>query len=272
MAALQTIIAQKANITGSAFASDPLAGAGTDSLVVAAFQQGRARLIDFWGICSDAKYEVQVRSSRMHDNSHGIRFAGTPVAPGAVTTNGANLLMPDYLSQDLYSGDTLTVEVLGTAADDAVFALNILYDQLQPSNVQFIDLPTLKSRMVNLVGIEVAPTASGTPGAYGTARAFNADDDRLKADVSYAILGLTTDVPFVAAQIQGYDFGNFRIGIPGVPKPEVTGQWFIDLSVREGIPLIPVLNANNRGSTTVTVIDAEASTAPKIDFLLAELR
>src|SRR5438067_4894845 len=269
MAALQTVIMAKANITGGAF--EALSGQSGDTASVASAGVSPIQLIDVWGISSDAAFEFDIRSTLLHDNTRGIRLAGTPLAPGAVTANGCQILWPWNLAQKLTPGDTLTVEVNGTNADDAVLALNILYSQLSVASARFIDVNTLRSRMVNLLGIKVAPTASGTAGAYGTARAFNADDDRLRANTDYAILGLTTTIPFVSAQLQGYDFGNFRIGIPGYPYPERTSPWFVELSLREGLPLVPVFNSNNKASTTVTVIDGEASTAPVIDFVLAQL-
>lgn len=270
MAALQTIIAAKAGITGGAF--EALSGQGGDTLSIASAGTGPISLVDIWGIASSNAFEFDVRSSLLHDNVRGLRMAGTPLAPGVDTANGAFILMPWNTRQSLVAGDTLIAEVNGTAGNDAVLALNVLYNQLQPANARFISPAELNTRMVNLLGIKVAPTASATKGAYGTARAFNADDDRLRANTDYAILGLTTTIPFVSAQLQGYDFGNFRIGVPGFPLPHLTGQWFVELSERENLPLVPVFNSNNKASTTVTVIDAEASTAPVIDFWLAQLR
>lgn len=270
MAALQTLIAAKANITGGAF--EALSGQGGDTLQIASAGTGPVNLIDVWGISSDAAYEFDIRSSLLHDNVRGYRVAGTPLAPGAVTANGCQILMPWSQKMALTPGDTLTVEVNGTAADDAVLALNVLYSQLQTAQARLITPAELEARRVTLLGIKVAPTASGTPGAYGTARAVNADDDRLRANTDYAILGLTSTIPFVSAQIQGYDFGNMRLGCPGLPAPQITSEWFALISARENVPLIPVFNSNNKGSTTVTVIDGEASTAPVIDLVLAQLR
>src|SRR5436190_2406916 len=241
MAALQTVIMAKANITGGAF--EALSGQSGDTASIASAGTGPINLIDAWGISSDAAYEFDIRSTLLHDNVRGYRVAGTPVAPGAVTANGCQILFPWSQKLALVAGDTLTVEVNGTAADDAVLALNVLYSQLQPAQARFISPSELETRRVTLLGIKVAPTASGTAGAYGTARAFNADDDRLRANTDYAILGLTTTIPFVSAQIQGYDFGNFRIGCPAFPYPHVTSEWFPLISQRENLPLIPVFNS-----------------------------
>jgi hypothetical protein len=270
MAILQTVIAAKANITGGAF--EALAGQGGDTLTVAYFTQGNAWLIDAYGINSANAFEFDIRSPRLHDPTRGIRIAGTPVAPGAAGANGCYLLTPWSFRQQLYPGDTLTVEVNATATNNAVLALNILYDSLQPTNVNFLSPAQVRSQIANLVSFRVNPTASGTAGAYGTARALSADDPRMIAGKKYALLGMETSIPIVSAQVQGPDTGNYRIGIPGFPNPQIGAEWLVQLSERENLPFIPVIDALNAGNTTVTVIDAAASTAPVLDLWFAELR
>src|ERR671937_327107 len=99
MAALQTIIGAKANITGGAF--EALTGQGGDTFSVASAGTGPVNLIDVWGIASSHAFEFDIRSSLLHDPTRGIRFAGTPLAPGVDTANGAQLLMPWDMSQPL---------------------------------------------------------------------------------------------------------------------------------------------------------------------------
>lgn len=124
---------------------------------------------------------------------------------------------------------------------------------------------------MTLLGIKVAPTASGTPGAYGTARAFNADDDRLHANTWYALLGWSVQIAVTTVSLIGPDWGGQRIGGPGGVLNEASNTWFLDQSQKWNRPLIPCFNSNNKGNILVAVADVTANTSPKIDFSLVEL-
>lgn len=269
-AALHCLTASKANITGGAFES--LSAAGGDSLSLFSFPSGsRAFLLTAWGIDSDSAAEFDIRSPRLHDNVRGIRVGTTPLAPGAVTANGAQLLLPRYCKQPLYSSDTLIEEVNGTAADDAILSQLIYYENLSGIDANLATWQEIAGRIVNIVGIKVAPTASATPGTFGATTALNASDDRLQADLFYALLGYTSTVPFTTLRVKGPDTGNLGVGGPGMIDGNITADWFITLSQRYQLPLIPIIAANNRGTTSIDIVDGEANTAPVVDLILAEL-
>lgn len=269
-AALQTVTASKAAITGGSFES--LSAAGGDSLTVFAFDSpASAWLLSAWGISSDAKYEFDIRSPRLHDNVRGIRLAGSPLFPGAVTANGCSILLPRYAKQPLYSADPLIAEVNGTAADDAVLSWAVYYENLRGIQANLVTWEEIQARIVNYVGIKVAPTASATPGTFGATVALNSTETRLQADISYALLGATADTPFVTCRVKGPDTGNLGIGIPMGGFSEISCQWFIELAKAHNMPLIPVIQANNQGSTNIDIVDGEASTAPVVDLVFAEL-
>lgn len=269
-AALQVLTASKANITGGAF--EALSAAGGDSLSIFSFPSGsRAWLLTAWAIDSDSAAEFDIRSPRLHDNVRGIRMATTPLSPGAVTANGAQILLPRYVKQPLYSADTLIEEVNGTAADDAILSQLIYYENLPGIDADLVTWQEIEARIVNIVGIKVAPTANATPGTFGATVALNSSDDRLQADLSYALLGYTTTVPFTTVRIKGPNTGNLGVGGPGMVDGYITSNWFVNLSRDFGMPLIPVIAANNRGTTNIDIVDGEASTAPVIDLILAEL-
>src|SRR5919204_2661927 len=99
MAALQTIIAASAGITGGAF--EALTGQGGDTLGIASAGTGPINLVDVWGADDTSAFEFDIRSSLLHDNVRGIRMAGKPPAPGAVTAHGPALLPPLGLKQPL---------------------------------------------------------------------------------------------------------------------------------------------------------------------------
>lgn len=268
-AALHMLTSGKANLTGGAFES--LSAVGGDSLSLFSFPTGsRAWLIHQWAIDSDSKAEFDTRSPRFHDNTRGIRVSTTPLAPGAVTANGAQIVYPAGVRQPLYSSDTLIQEVNGTAADDAILSSLIYYENLPGVDANLVSWPEIESRIVNLVGIRVVPT-SGAVVAFGSTVTLISTEDRLQADISYALLGYTTDTPFTTFGIKGADTGNVRVGGPGMVDGLITAQWFRNLSERTGLPLIPVIQANNRGTTVIDCCDGEGATAPGINLIFAEL-
>jgi hypothetical protein len=59
--------------------------------------------------------------------------------------------------------------------------------------------------------------------------------------------------------------------MPGSVMEFHTGAYFLDQSIKWGKPMIPCFNSNNVGNILVSVADGEASTSPKLDFVLYEL-
>lgn len=125
---------------------------------------------------------------------------------------------------------------------------------------------------MNTVGIRVSPAPPAATSTYGTAEAINSDDDRLKANKRYALLGLTTDLPFTCLALNGPDTANFRVAIPGYRDEDVTAGWFMDIAKRLQRPCVPIIHSNNRGNTFTRLADVGGGTAPLISLLFAELR
>jgi hypothetical protein len=265
----------KANTTGGTFA-DTLSANGTDSTTVNYFSNGRAKILDMWGIDSDSVAELEVISTKpesTHDQSHGVRFSIPSLVPGGAASVAGHNLLGGYGSIQVFPSDTLTFTVTSTAADDVLVSYNTLYDDLPGigSTSTFITPSQAESLRKSTVGIRVSAVASGTPGAYGTARAFNADDDRLHGLTWYAIMGWTVQTQVTTVTLTGPDWGGQRIGGPAGVLTLDNSAWFADQSVKWNMPLIPVFNSSNKTNIFVTVADGEASTSPQIDFLLYEL-
>src|SRR5262252_3547088 len=126
-AALHVLTSAKANITGGAF--EALSPIGGDSLSLFAFPSGsRAWLLTQWAYNSANKSEFDTRSPRLHDNVRGIRVATTPLAPGVAAANGAQLVLPRWCKQPLYSSDTLIQEVNATATNNTELSSLIYYE------------------------------------------------------------------------------------------------------------------------------------------------
>ena len=271
--AVVCVSASKANTSGGTFA-DSLTANGTDSLSIAV-TNSPARVINMWGIDSDSVAELEVISTRpesTHDQLHGIRFEIASLLPGGAASVAGHNLLGGHGQFQVYSGDTLTHTVTSTAGDDVLISYNVQYDDLPGADgANFATWDQVKALQKSTVGINSQAQASGTPGAYGTARALNADDARLHAGSWYALLGWTVQTAVTSVTLTGPDWAGQRVGGPaGVLTLDHTA-WFADQSAFYGKPLIPCFQALNAGSINVQVADGEASTTPKIDFLLYEL-
>lgn len=265
--------ASKANLTGGSFADTLVANAG-DSLAVANFNTGAAKMIEAWGVDSDSVCEGQMiytRPEATHDQQHGVRFELPMGALGGAATNAAFNILPGYGCVDQYKSDVMTIQVTGSAADDVLVSWVSLYDDLPGVSGVFADWNQIQALQKSAVGIQVTAVASATPGAYGAQRAFNADDDRLHANTWYAILGASVQIQCTTISLLGPDWGGQRIGMPMGALDLRSNTWFVDQTVKWGLPLIPCFNSNNKGNVLVQVADGEASTSPKIDFFLYEL-
>ncbi len=90
--------------------------------------------------------------------------------------------------------------------------------------------------------------------------------------MKYALLGYVCDARVCSVGITGPDTGNLRVGGPGELAPDVTSEWFVDLSVRTGKPHIPVLNAANIAGTTFDVASTATAAAVNVSLIFAELQ
>ena len=70
----------------------------------------------------------------------------------------------------------------------------------------------------------------------------------------------------------GIDTGQQKIGGPGDPDPILTSRQFVRLSQETGRPYVPIINANNAGSTFVQAVDVAAATATHVTLQLLRLK
>jgi hypothetical protein len=265
--------ASKANTTGGAFADTLTANTG-DSLSIPNFVNGGARIFSMWGIDSDSVAELALTLTRyesVHDSQRGVRIQIPALTPGGAATVAAhNLLGPDF-SIPVFSGDSITMTVTSTAADDLAVSWLTEYDDLPGVKASFVDFSTVEALRVTQIGLYQDITCSATPGSYGATRALNTDDTRLSADKYYAILGCSVRTQITTIALTSTTWGGQTIGLPmGVWELD-TLYWFAQLSKEKNRPLIPVINANDAGNVLVKGVDGEASTHPYIDWNMVEL-
>lgn len=265
--------ASVASATGGTFA-DTLAAVSGDSLAVANFGNGSARIIEAWGEDSAHVAELQVfytRPQSTHDQQHGWRTSIQAAAFNATGKVKEVALLGALDVINLYRSDTPTIQASSTASDCVVFSYLTEYDDLPGASATFISPTEMQAHHASRLGIRVSAVASGTAGALGATRAFNADDDRLHANRWYAIVGLTVQSAVTSIYLTGPDFGGQRIGLPAGSIQIASQSFYLDQSVKWNKPLIPIFNSNNKGNTLVAVVDSAASTSPQIDFQLVEL-
>lgn len=265
--------ASVSSATGGTFA-DTLAANTGDSTAVANFATGGARWLEAWGVDSAHVAELEViytRPEATHDQQHGWRSSIQAAAFNAVGHVGEVSLLAGKDILNVFKSDVPQLLVSSTASDCVVLSWITEYDDLPGAAAAFIDPATAISHQKSRVGIRVSAAASGTAGAYGAQRAFNADDDRLHANTWYAIVGANVQTTVTTVSLIGPDFGGQRIGFPAGSIQINSSTWFLDQSYKWGKALIPVFNSNNKANTLVQVADSSASTSPQIDFQLFEL-
>jgi len=234
-----------------------------DSFTVKSFPFGSpAEIIAMWAQTATAGV-FRIRSPRLHDVAQGIRLR-------TCTTVARNLLSP-WDKQPLVPQDVLTVEGSGGSSETDVYSFLVYYSDLPGVMAHLIGPAELEARMVNLAGMEVQVTSSATAGQYGGSTALNATFDTWKRNVDYAILGVLSDTAGCTVGITGPDTGQTRVGIPMATDPIATYQWFPQLAVDSGLPIIPVINAANIGTTNIDCATSSTSATINFTVVVAEL-
>ena len=214
---------------------------------------------------------MRVRSPRMHDNVQGIRMR-TPVN---LVNNRIPVRLIGGAAQKLFTQDTLIVEQTGSAVAGQIEtgSLLIWYDDVPGVSARTIDQATLKKAGVNIMAQEVTVT-TGVGGGYTGGVAINsqAGTDNWKANTDYALVGGFTDSRLATIAVKGVDTGNVRVSFPGeLSEPDEAQNWFASLSAATGLPMIPVLNSQNKGAITVEGVSQQVGVTAVITLLLIEL-
>jgi hypothetical protein len=255
--------ASKANTTGGTFADVLTANSG-DSLAIPNLQSGQGKVLNMWGTDSDSVAE---------DPTFGIRFNIPALALGGAGTAAAYPMIsePNYI--DVFTGDTLTMTVTTTAADDILVSWLTEYQDLPGVQASFANWQSVQANRFTEIGVRCAPVASSTPGLYGTARAANADDTRWTGGRWYALIGFTVQTVVTTVSFKGPMWGNFRFGCPAGAAWLDSANFFLDQQLKyPGENLIPVFNGYDVGNVLLEVANGEASTSPLVDLICVECK
>jgi len=244
------------------------AGSGTATLRLLNSRQ-RPNIRQMW-----AKHQVagffQMILNSQHDTTRNFRF----------NSAAGSLAMHTAWDLDMFGNPNETI--LGTisgsnvAGDVETACVLVEYSDLGGMEGAYIDQEELTKRESGiLTTVSLALTGAAVAGGGWTgALAISAGAaNLLKASREYAILGITTDIACAAISIQGPCTGNYRYGLPGDPTQiEKQHQWFKMASMLSGRPMIPVLNANEAGSTQVAILADENAISPNVTLHLALLK
>jgi len=222
------------------------------------------KILQMW-VDAQAGAAIRIRSPRMHDNVQGYRAIHT--------ASELEPLLPEGVGIKVMPQDTLTVEMTGsaTAADIETACLLMHYEDLPGISGRFISPEELLAKMVTLMTVENT-LALGTAGGYSGEEAINAEFDLWKANVDYALLGCLVSAECSAIGWRGVDTGNLRVGCPGMIESKgMTANWFVRLSEKFNLPLIPVFNSANNSGILIDGVQDENGTDVTVTSIFAEL-
>lgn len=258
MSSIDTVLTQVTNSVALA----AVTVANGDSLTVRSFGTPSQAFLDDVIIKGGQSVTARITSPYLHDTTRGITFI-TAQAP-------STRLIPRYASQPLNTQDTLGVSALSGAANSSVVALVNYYTDLGASDARLHAWGDVSGLIQEIKPVEVDCAASATIGQWnGTL--ITATENLLKANTDYALLGYIVDVPCAVVAVSGQDTGSLKVGGPGSVLTYDTCEYFVQKSIDTGRPYIPVINAANANNTSVFIADNAASTAVKVQLILAEL-
>ena len=225
-----------------------------------------ARIVGLWSNRQGVG-GVRLTSPLIHDTTYGIsNFASV----GGQTVS----LFP--IGQPVQAQDTLTATITGsaTAGDIEQSSFIVAYDDLPGVEGRFFTAAQIRARMVNLF-TTVNTLATGTAGGYSGSELVGAETDAFKANVDYALLGATVySAAACSIRYDGPDWGNLGIGLPAfvTSNNNDMAYFFLLLSELTNLPLIPVMNASNKGLTNISALQNEVGADPIVVTQWAELR
>jgi hypothetical protein len=258
---IDTILANAVN-PGAGGAAASVAASG-DPTIIRAFQTPAKAYLDGITRMGTTLGFAQVVSPTLHDPVTGLR-----VTPGETPSVFA---LPGRDSQEMTTGDQLTLSLSGGAAETDVMALHLYYTDTGGVDGSFYLPGDIDGNIDNVKTQRVAVTSSATIGAWSDTL-VGSTENLLVANRDYAVLGYMTNTALAVIGIRSSNTGNLRACGPGSTSEFPTTQYFAYMAEKTGRPYIPVFNQQNAGNTFVSVAAATASVAAVVTLVLAELK
>lgn len=262
--AIETIAGRAVNPGAALPGAQLVNNTGCTFTVRSASESGKVTLQDMWakGLAGGV---FNIHSPRMHDNTTCLSFPyGVNVPLGWLAEAPATPLIPN---------DPLFAAITGGAAETDCGYATLSYSDLDGIAAVLATEAEIVPNIKNLVTVRVTVTGAATVGDWSAGTALNATDDKLHADETYAVLGMFPTNQVGAVAIAGADTGNLRIGCPGGASGNVIDPryYFLLQSRISGDPFIPIIKANNKGSTLIFQCDNAAGANNDVFVFLAEL-
>lgn len=239
-------------------------GSGNSLTVRNAPENSDVRLIQAW-VDVQGTGIFRIRSPHMHDNVYNMSFQ--------TVASEVDPLMPNGFFQPLTPQDTIVAELSGSATSGDIEQAFLLlwYSELPGIAGRFLSPEAIRGSLKNILC--VANTIStGTAGGWSGAEAINAEQDVLKGNTDYAILGYHTSVEAGAIRWRAADFGNLGVGGPGNEMAkQFTANWFVWVSNMLGVPAIPIFNSADKANVLIDAFQDENGGDPIVNTILAEL-
>lgn len=260
--ALDTILLDVHNATTNAVGLTNATAANGDSLGVRYFKNGYAELTNVIMQGTTPPRRFRLTSPRLHDNVTGISFQ--------TDENPTEFMFPPEWAQPLVANDVLVAQLDAAASSDTVAAMTVFYSDLQGVNANLKTWAEIKPKILSIKPIEVDVTSSATIGQW-TDTLITTTENQMKADYNYALLGFMDSAQFCVNGIKGPDTGNLRVCCPSASPTLRLTDYFVFMSNQFSVPYIPVIAANNRFATYISVAANTASVAGNVFPILAQL-
>jgi len=258
-----------------------LTGVGSDSATIRNYRQGSgASLLQFWAGSITAG-ETQILSPEMNDVKIGLRENFRPLDLSVFSGSGPTVFNAGVVSDYLLSGfpeplsaqQALTIQMTTSGSDTSSgLGLLVYYNDIPGIQQSLISPSQVASQFVKNAALNIN-TAAGVQYST-TSAAFNATTTgNLVNNTNYALLGYTTSNDALVVGFKGPFSSNLHIGGPGDSfRTSRTSNYFVDLSLRYGMPLIPVFNSADLAGTFVETVPVGPSQATRVNLVLAQLR
>lgn len=261
--AIDTVLLDVHNTSTNAAALTNATAATGDSLGVRSFKDNAfARLENVYLQGASAPRRVRLLSPRMHDNVTGVQFQALE--------SPTEFLLPGELTQQLYSADVLVAQMDAAASSDTVAALFNYYSDLPGIAADLRTWDQIKGRIIDVKTVEVDVTSSATIGQWSDTL-ITTTDNQLKANYEYALLGVEESAVCLCVGLKGVCTGNLRVCAPGASPTLRLTDYFKYMGDQTGLPHIPVMQANDRAATYVSVAANTASVATNVFLVMARL-
>lgn len=261
--AIDTVLVDLHNTSTNPAVLSNATAANGDSLAIRSFKDsGKCTLENVYLQGSAGPRRFRLLSPRLHDNVTGVSFQALE--------NPTEFLISAEVEQQMYSADQLVVQLDAAASSDTIAALSLYYTDAPGLNADLRTWDQVKNRIIDIKPVEVDCTASATIGQWSDTL-INVSENQLKANYEYAVLGFTGSAAFCAIGVKGPATSNLRICIPGASPTLRLTDYFIFQSLQGNRPYIPVIQANDRAATYISVASATASAADNVFMMLARL-